>query len=77
MSGECCVGAIVCKIEMHKNMMRRGYIAMLAVEKEYRRNKIGKVFKVKANFAHFSDHYLYNFALLKLIWTYSNFCVTK
>lgn len=42
MDGKNCVGAIVCKIEMHKNMMRRGYIAMLAVEKEYRRNKIGK-----------------------------------
>ena len=42
MYGEKCVGAIVCKLDMHKNMIRRGYIAMLAVEKEYRRHKIGK-----------------------------------
>ena len=42
MHGEKCVGAIVCKLDMHKNMIRRGYIAMLAVQKEYRRHKIGK-----------------------------------
>lgn len=44
MDGDNCVGAIVCKLDMHKNMVRRGYIAMLAVEKEYRRQKIGKLF---------------------------------
>ena len=43
MDGDNCVGAIVCKLDMHKNMVRRGYIAMLAVEKEYRRQKIGKL----------------------------------
>ena len=43
MDGEKCVGAVVCKLDMHKNMIRRGYIAMLAVEKEYRRHKIGKL----------------------------------
>lgn len=43
MDGEKCVGAVVCKLDMHKNMVRRGYIAMLAVEKEYRRHKIGEL----------------------------------
>ena len=37
-----CVGAIVCKLDVHKNMVRRGYIAMLAVDDRYRRRKIGK-----------------------------------
>lgn len=37
-----CVGAIVCKLEMHHYNTRRGYIAMLAVDKEYRKRKIGK-----------------------------------
>lgn len=45
---EKCVGAIVCKLDMHKNMIRRGYIAMLAVEKEYRRHKIGSNLVVRA-----------------------------
>ncbi|KAK2561939.1 N-alpha-acetyltransferase 30 [Acropora cervicornis] len=48
MYGEKCVGAIVCKLDMHKNMIRRGYIAMLAVEKEYRRHKIGSNLVIKA-----------------------------
>lgn len=34
------VGAIVCKLDMHLNS-KRGYIAMLAVKKEYRKLKIG------------------------------------
>ena len=38
-----CVGAIVCKLDMHKKMVRRGYIAMLAVDSEYRRRQIGKI----------------------------------
>lgn len=41
----CCderyVGAIVCKLELHHFTTRRGYIAMLAVDKEYRKRKIG------------------------------------
>lgn len=37
-----CVGAIVCKLDVHKKMVRRGYIAMLAVDSQYRRRKIGK-----------------------------------
>ncbi|KPP57933.1 hypothetical protein Z043_124289 [Scleropages formosus] len=36
-----CVGAIVCKLDMHKKMFRRGYIAMLAVDSKYRRKSIG------------------------------------
>ncbi len=38
-----CVGAIVCKLDMHKKMVRRGYIAMLAVDQEYRRKGIGNL----------------------------------
>nr|XP_013811910.1 PREDICTED: N-alpha-acetyltransferase 30 isoform X2 [Apteryx mantelli mantelli] len=40
MVGEECVGAIVCKLDMHKKMFRRGYIAMLAVDSKYRRKGI-------------------------------------
>ena len=36
-----CVGAIVCKLDMHKKI-HRGYIAMLAVDSRYRRKGIGK-----------------------------------
>lgn len=36
------VGAIVCKLDIHKQINRRGYIAMLAVDEKYRRKKIGK-----------------------------------
>lgn len=42
-----CVGAIVCKLDMHK-MIRRGYIAMLAVDKDYRKLKIGTTLVQKA-----------------------------
>ena len=41
-SGTLCVGAIVCKLEMHHFNTSRGYIAMLAVDEEYRKKKIGK-----------------------------------
>lgn len=41
------VGAIVCKLDMHMNV-RRGYIAMLAVRKEYRKLKIGTTLVTKA-----------------------------
>lgn len=40
--GTSCVGAIVCKLDLHKKMVRRGYIAMLAVDQNYRRRGIGK-----------------------------------
>ncbi|XP_018649256.1 putative n-acetyltransferase mak3 [Schistosoma mansoni] len=36
-----CVGTIVCKMETHLENVRRGYIAMLAVEKNHRRIGIG------------------------------------
>ncbi|OUM65210.1 hypothetical protein PIROE2DRAFT_41906, partial [Piromyces sp. E2] len=35
-----CVGVIICKLDYHNNSYR-GYIAMLAVDKEYRKRKIG------------------------------------
>lgn len=35
------VGAIVCKLDVHKKITRRGYIAMLAVDKNVRRKRIG------------------------------------
>lgn len=39
---ECtCVGAIVCKLDMHRKVVKRGYIAMLAVDEKYRKRKIG------------------------------------
>lgn len=40
---EVCVGAIVCKLDMHKKMFHRGYIAMLAVDSKHRRKNIGEV----------------------------------
>jgi len=39
--GDKCVGAIVCKLDRHKGCTRRGYIAMLAVDHQYRRLGIG------------------------------------
>lgn len=39
-SGEC-VGAIVCKLDYHKKIAKRGYIAMLAVDSKVRKRKIG------------------------------------
>ena len=48
MHGEQCVGAIVCKLGMHRQIMKRGYIAMLAVDKEYRKLKIGTNLVTKA-----------------------------
>lgn len=36
-----CVGAIVCKLDTHKKVIKRGYIAMLAVAQEYRKRGIG------------------------------------
>lgn len=35
------IGAIVCKLDMHRNVVKRGYIAMLAVDEKYRKRKIG------------------------------------
>lgn len=46
-----CVGAIVCKLDMHKKMFRRGYIAMLAVDSKFRRKGIGTNLVKKAIYA--------------------------
>lgn len=35
------VGAIVCKLDLHKKSVRRGYIAMLAVDENFRNRRIG------------------------------------
>ena len=34
------IGVVVCKVDQHKSGTTRGYIGMLAVEKEYRKMKI-------------------------------------
>lgn len=43
-----CVGAIVCKLDLHRKVVRRGYIAMLAVDKEYRKQGIGSTLVKKS-----------------------------
>ena len=48
MAGEQCVGAIVCKLDLHKKVTRRGYIAMLAVDQSFRKRKIGSTLVKKA-----------------------------
>ncbi|XP_055372319.1 probable protein phosphatase DDB_G0279461 isoform X2 [Condylostylus longicornis] len=50
------VGAIVCKLDMHMNGVKRGYIAMLAVKKEYRKLKIGTNLVQKAIDAMLADN---------------------
>jgi len=41
MAGDECIGTIVCKLERDKKGQQRGYIAMLAVDKQWRGKKIG------------------------------------
>lgn len=48
MDGEHCVGAIVCKLDIHRQVVKRGYIAMLAVEQSYRKLKVGTTLVQKA-----------------------------
>ena len=43
-----CVGAIVCKLDFHKKIVKRGYIAMLAVDSSHRKRKIGSTLVQKA-----------------------------
>ncbi|EEB13241.1 N-terminal acetyltransferase C complex catalytic subunit Mak3, putative [Pediculus humanus corporis] len=43
-----CVGAVVCKLDIHRKLVRRGYIAMLAVDQKYRKRKIGSNLVLKA-----------------------------
>ena len=46
-NGEC-VGAIVCKLDYHKKIVKRGYIAMLAVDSGHRKRKIGSTLVKRA-----------------------------
>ncbi|GAB0098959.1 N-alpha-acetyltransferase 30 [Sergentomyia squamirostris] len=55
MHGEKCVGAIVCKLGLHRQTIKRGYIAMLAVDKDYRKMKIGTKLVQKAIMAMLND----------------------
>lgn len=55
MDGQECVGAIVCKLDVHKKLVKRGYIAMLAVDSKYRKRKIGSTLVLKAIRAMISD----------------------
>ena len=48
MAGPVCVGAIVCKLDIHKKVSKRGYIAMLAVDSEFRKRRIGSTLVKKA-----------------------------
>lgn len=48
MDGSECVGAIVCKLDVHRKVVKRGYIAMLAVDEKYRKRKIGSNLVLKA-----------------------------
>ena len=43
MNNDECVGAIVCKLDRYKDLMR-GYIAMLDVKSECRRKQIGNAY---------------------------------
>ncbi|CAG9840015.1 unnamed protein product [Diabrotica balteata] len=43
-----CVGAIVCKLDIHRKVIKRGYIAMLAVDQKYRKLRIGSNLVQKA-----------------------------
>lgn len=56
MDGSECVGAIVCKLDVHRKVVKRGYIAMLAVDEKYRKRKIGRC----------CDNILYLFVIMKL-----------
>ncbi|CAH1636901.1 unnamed protein product [Spodoptera littoralis] len=51
-----CIGAIVCKLDMHRNVVKRGYIAMLAVDEKYRKRKIGSRLVRKAIQAMIKDN---------------------
>lgn len=51
-----CIGAIVCKLDMHRNVVKRGYIAMLAVDEKYRNKKIGSRLARKAIKAMINDN---------------------
>lgn len=48
MDSDRCVGAIVCKLDLHKKLVKRGYIAMLAVDQNYRKRRIGSNLVLRA-----------------------------
>lgn len=56
MDGSTCVGAIVCKLDIHRKVVKRGYIAMLAVDENYRKRKIGSNLVLKAIRAMVADN---------------------
>ncbi|XP_039299452.1 N-alpha-acetyltransferase 30 [Nilaparvata lugens] len=58
MDGNTCVsaGAIVCKLDIHRKVVKRGYIAMLAVDENYRKWKIGSNLVLKAIRAMVADY---------------------
>lgn len=62
MDGDSCIGAIVCKLDIHRQMTKRGYIAMLAVDAAYRKLKVGttlvqKAIEVIIRYLSFSSHF--------------------
>jgi ribosomal protein S18 acetylase RimI-like enzyme len=42
------IGVIICKLETHRSGTYRGYIAMLAIEKEYRGRGLGTMLALRA-----------------------------
>lgn len=56
MHGSLCVGAIVCKLDVHKKVIRRGYIAMLAVDENYRKKNIGLYLKRNIDAPHLTQY---------------------
>ncbi|XP_065347820.1 N-alpha-acetyltransferase 30-like [Cloeon dipterum] len=55
MCGDECVGAIVCKLDLHRKILKRGYIAMLAVDEKHRKKRIGSNLVLKAIRAMIAD----------------------
>lgn len=63
-----CVGAIVCKLDMHKKMFRRGYIAMLAVDSKFRRKGIGMCVSCMVKLSLVIQSLFWVFQMLGVIW---------
>lgn len=38
-----CVGVVVCKLDRHREQLMRGYIAMLVVDKPFRKRQLGRM----------------------------------
>lgn len=69
-----CVGAIVCKLDIHRQNIKRGYIAMLAVDKDYRKLKIGTQLVQNA----INVSLLFNcFSISNLQFFFFFFCITQ